>query len=63
MTVATRRFASLVSAVALVVSGTAGAQVTIHVTTTQNATATSRPMRTACVSQPAAPISSRRAPR
>jgi hypothetical protein len=38
MTVATRRFASLVSAVALVVSGTAGAQVTIHVTTTQNAT-------------------------
>ena len=36
MTVATRRFASFVSAVALVVSGTAGAQVTIHVTTAQN---------------------------
>ena len=38
MTVAMRRFASLVSAVALVVSGTAGAQVTIHVTTSQNTT-------------------------
>ena len=33
-----RRIASLVSAVALVVSGTAGAQVTIHVTTAQNTT-------------------------
>lgn len=31
-----RRIASLVSAVALVASGTAGAQVTIHVTTSQN---------------------------
>jgi len=36
MTVAMRRIASLVSAVALVVSGTAGAQVTIHVTTAQS---------------------------
>jgi hypothetical protein len=33
-----RRIASLVSAVALVVSGTAGAQVTIHVTTAQSTT-------------------------
>jgi hypothetical protein len=38
MTVAMRRIASLVSAVALVASGTAGAQVTIHVTTAQNTT-------------------------
>jgi hypothetical protein len=38
MTVATRRIASFVSAVALVVSGTAGAQVTIHVTTSQSTT-------------------------
>jgi hypothetical protein len=38
MTVATRRIASLVSAVALLASGTAGAQVTIHVTTTSQAT-------------------------
>ncbi|MET0230152.1 MAG: hypothetical protein ABW186_04395 [Rhodanobacteraceae bacterium] len=38
MTVAMRRIASLVSAVALVVSGTAGAQVTIHVTTAGNTT-------------------------